>query len=579
MSTQMRNPFEYDAANNLTAEMVLDYYIEDFNYARFIQTRRNVFLVGERGCGKTMTLLYNAWPIQKLKSVREGRDPSLELIGIYVPCNTPLTHKTEYQLLGDFQAAIISEHFLVLAIAHAIATTLGSVPEVMERVDEAQIRAEVEYIFGTQLQVDVPFFEAIRRFVQKELLDSQRAINAARAELNYDSTFTFASVVVPILALAATLPKLRLTHFMLLIDDAQALNEYQSRALNSWIAYRDHSLFSFKVALAKIGKKLLTTSSGGTILEGHDFVQVDMEQPFQNEASNFGRLADQLVKRRLEKVGIDRTPEDFFPTSPRMLADLQKAEAMVRSEAVGKYGENSKRRISDYVYKYKRACYFRLRPPQANRAEYSGFQTLVFLSTGVIRNLLQPCYWMYDKMISLANDDESNQPKVVNEIAPSVQAEIILDQSKRLWDLLRDGLDQFVEGCSREDAIRAYCLMDNLAILFRERLLRHKSEPTANSFTISGRDEIARAGLEHLIEILRKAQIIYARSGAAKDKGKREVYYVPNRMLWPDRGLDPNGQHARVSIGATELWLAAKDNRPIPFSDETLPEQEGFWDD
>ena len=37
------NPFKYDAANNLTDKMIADYYIDDFNYSRFIQSKRNIF--------------------------------------------------------------------------------------------------------------------------------------------------------------------------------------------------------------------------------------------------------------------------------------------------------------------------------------------------------------------------------------------------------------------------------------------------------------------------------------------------------------------------------------------------------
>ena len=71
------NPFEYEAANNLKDEMIADYYIDDFNYSRFIQSKRNIFLVGERGSGKTMALLYNRWRLQKLLAERNGESPSL----------------------------------------------------------------------------------------------------------------------------------------------------------------------------------------------------------------------------------------------------------------------------------------------------------------------------------------------------------------------------------------------------------------------------------------------------------------------------------------------------------------------
>jgi hypothetical protein len=253
-----------------------------------------------------------------------------------------------------------------------------------------------------------------------------------------------------------------------------------------------------------------------------------------------------------------------------MIEQLRKSEEAVRKEAIEKYGEGSSR-ISDYVYKYKRAHFFRSRPPTANRPEYSGFDTLVFLSTGVIRNLLVPCYWMYDKVLSLSSVKEERgegAATLPSEIPSAVQSEIILARSRQLWDWVRNELDKSIEGCSRDNARRAYQLLDNLAILFRERLLKHKSEPRANSFTISRQNDAGMQELESVLDILVAAQLLYVRSGAAKEKGKRESYYVPNRMLWPDRGLDPHGQHARVSIPAGELWAAADKNRPIPFDDD-----------
>ena len=92
-----------------------------------------------------------------------------------------------------------------------------------------------------------------------------------------------------------------------MIDDAHDLNEHQIRLVNSWIAYRDHSLFSIKVATVKVDRPPLITSTGGSILEGHDYTVVDMEKAAQNEQSDFGRLADRIVARRL---GANRDQKD-----------------------------------------------------------------------------------------------------------------------------------------------------------------------------------------------------------------------------------------------------------------------------
>ena len=201
-----------------------------------------------------------------------------------------------------------------------------------------------------------------------------------------------------------------------------------------------------------------------------------MMQPFQNESSAFGRLAQLLIARRLRQFNINALPEDFFPISDQLKSDLAAAEAAVRKEAEDKYGPNKPDQISDHIYKYKRATIFAADHRAANRPEYSGFQTLVYLSTGVIRNLLQPCYWMYEKMLSeVAQDDR--EPVSITSIPPTVQSETIIERSRELWDWLRKGLDQNIVDCSSDDAKHAYQLLDQLAILFRERLMRHQSEP------------------------------------------------------------------------------------------------------
>lgn len=576
--TARKNPFEYSAANDLPPEMIIDYYIEDYNYSRFIQSKRNIFLVGERGSGKTMALLYNSWPIQKLRAQQTSVPLEHGLIGVYIPCNTPLTHRNEYQLLGEVQASALSEHFLVLSLGYAVAGTLETEPTVLDGANDQELRDKLEYILGSDLPKGRSIFASLKDFISRQIAETQRSVNdRTQAEIQSNASYTFASLILPLLGCTREIPRLRETHFMLLVDDAHNLNRYQIAALNSWVAYRDHSLFSFKIAVTNLSKALLRTSSGGSILETHDFTRIDMLRAYQNEESDFGHLANLLVQRRLQKFGIGTSPETFLPMSNTLIADLAEAESQARTEAIAKYGDSDSKKISDYSYKYARAYYFRARSPRANRPEYSGFKTLVFLSTGVIRNLLIPCYWMYEKMLSRASHAPDQVP-IVESVPPGVQSEVILERSRALWDWLREGLDQNIEGCSREMAIYAYQLMDNLAIHFRERLLRHKSEPRANSFTVSGWSEETERPLNDLLEILGQAQLLYVRSGPAKDLGRREPYYVPNRLLWPERGLDPHGQHARVSLPARDLWAAARYNTRIGLqhTEATLLQQELF---
>lgn len=120
------------------------------------------------------------------------------MIGVYIPCNTPLIHKREFQLLKDFQASVLSEHHLVLSLVYNIAQTLASIPDVMEGADEETLRSRIEFTFGTELGCHAPFFQAMMDFAEKENLRTQRTVNDRKSpSVEYEDTFSFSSTVMP----------------------------------------------------------------------------------------------------------------------------------------------------------------------------------------------------------------------------------------------------------------------------------------------------------------------------------------------------------------------------------------------
>ena len=557
------NPFSFSAATDLDAGELLYYYIPEHNYSRFIESKRNVFLLGERGSGKTMTLLYHSMKVQQLKAEEETSEVNLRWIGVYVPCNTPLIGRVDHELLDDYRAFVLSEHFLVLSIVEGLVSALDNAFVAIGEIPDAELSEEFEAVLASQLPPGQKFLSRVRRFIAAETRRTQIAINQASEEF-YSSAFSFATLVVPVVDVLIRIPALTHTHFLLMLDDADYLNRHQVAALNSWIAYRDNSRFSFKVATSKVTRPSLITSSGGAIAEGHDFTVVDMENPLHNEKSDFGRLARLIVKRRLDRIGCETTPEEFFPGNPTVLAQLNECKKEAEELARKKYPNGSQKQISDYVYKYHRAIFFK-RHPKANRRVYSGFDMIVYLSTGVIRNLLEPCFVMYDRALSRAAECQQDSGSIKS-IDPSIQSDAILALSERPWIKIEEGLHNQIANCTKEQSDQIKSLFEALARLFRRRLLSDCAEPRATSFTVSGRDSDEGRAIEQLLKVSRKALLIYVRMGPAKDAGSRETYYVPTRMLWPSRGLDPLGQHARVSLKARDL-LAAAHGHASPWSE------------
>ena len=486
-----------------------------------------------------------------------------EKIGVHIPCNTPLFHKKEYQLLdNEYRKFIICEHFLVLSILYAIADTISVSKEVREATEayRKEFLDELTYTWGAEFNEKAPsFYEAIKQYVNKETIDTQKYINQYDSDSFYSGALSFSSTILPFLNIIRRVELLKNSHFMIMIDDAHDMNKYQIMTLNSWISFRDHSLFSFKVATAKIGRPLRTTSTEGIILEGHDFLTVDMEQELQNRESTFSKWAKEIVSKRLENVGIFIDPMDFFPANKEQVKQLEEYKEKARKVAESKYGDNQKS-ICDFVYKYHRAMYFRERSEKANKPPYAGFETIVECSTGIIRNLLDPCYWMFDNVIK-------NTPDKITCIPSAIQNDVISIRSQRLWDDLLDGLDTRMPNCSADQAKQVYSLFDKLMRLFSQRLKADISEPRAIVFSISALEEVEeqhKTALRELFEIAMKAQYMYMRRRSGKEKGSQVTLYVPNRMLFPARGLDVHGQFSHVSIKAGDLCNAAFRGVEIP---------------
>src|SRR5665647_1803778 len=114
MAMSAVNPFEFDAALNLPEDALVDWYIEDHNFARFLRSTRNLLVNGQRGSGKSMMLIYNSLKLQKLRHDRKGHEFPSQHVGIYVPCNTPLTHRQDHELLPTGQQVMLSEFYFCL---------------------------------------------------------------------------------------------------------------------------------------------------------------------------------------------------------------------------------------------------------------------------------------------------------------------------------------------------------------------------------------------------------------------------------------------------------------------------------
>ena len=553
----MENPFVFDRPNNISKEDFIKFYIKDNTYTRFLESARNILLIGVRGSGKTSTLRYYSFPIQLSNS--EVKD-KFSTIGIHIPSKQPLFGKREYLLYENKnKKSVIVEHFLCINVISCICDTFRPHIDRLEIGQDIEdgILNNLEFILDAEFPKK-PLFEAIKLFVTKESISSQKKLNSDDFESFIDFSFSFSNTVIPFLEELRSIPNLEKSHFSLFFDDVQDLGDTHREIINSWIAYRDNQLFSFKVATADISPSYIT-SNGGVILEGHDFVKIDLTKRLFNKASEFSLFAKQVVEKRLAIAGIDLSIDEFLPVNEAFENGLDEAKKKARRLAEQKYPDAVGTQVNDYIAKYARAIYFRERSPRSNLPNYSGFEILTAISTGVIRNLLTPLFFMYEKEAS--SNGESN----VKTIPPLVQKEIILKRSEAFWEKIQS-IDSEIEDCSDSLLNGINNFFNQLMIYLKKRLKNEDiSEPRALNFIISRVDDSTDHKINEIIDACLRSTLLYKRMVSHKATGDKLPLYVPNRLMLPIHGLDPHGQYSHFPITAKDFLEAAYKNKEIPF--------------
>lgn len=558
-----RNPFFFQSASDLQAGEVIQYYAEGGNITKALSSRENCYLIGERGAGKSMALRYHSFLVQSL--LPEG-DKYIDSVGIYIPCNHPLMLKNEASLFDKANEIAIVEHFFTLSMAYHICRSLRDCCKMHDEKTQRKLLRNLSYSLA--LDKNIPFqqdiFYSIMNFSIRESTAMQKELNKINIE-RPKITYTFFSLILPLLDIARKTKGLENAHFSMLFDDAHLLSVDRQKVLNSYVSYRDHSQFSFKAAIASCEDYTFMTTEGSTLVAGHDFTMLDMEEDFQNSKSDFGKFIRTIISKRLKEFNISSTPDDFFPVSETLHKGIEKARALAKTEAIKKYGAGNSKKITDYVYKYGRARYFQSRSPKAPLPQYSGIDTIAHVSTGVVRNALHPCWKMYEKELTRLKGATPQS------IPPNIQASILKEESDALWASIRQGFGNRIEGCTKEDSKKIENFFDELKTLFRNRLLSQCSEPRILAFIVSEKESAAYEEVKRLLLLCRKAQLLYERFGPGKDDGRRETFYATNRLLWIAVGLDPEGQHGRLSIKSTDIVAAA--TQKVPFL--LAPESEG----
>ena len=568
--TFLQNPFAVKSPEELPREMIVRLFVATHTRIEAIKERKHTFVWGSRGSGKSMMLRYlepqcMAIAHETLEAFLSTDDP---FVAVYCPCKEGHLNKTELTLLDEYPRLIVAEHLLNLMVAGNVTRCLKEqfpdalfsngqgklfVDRVTALFDKASVAASVSKADAVSERNSEPLawleavFEAELVKVGRFLRDMALTNRAAR----YDAATTgYHDFLLPFVRAARSLLRDGSAPIFILLDDADHLLPLQQQIVNTWIANRDQRDLCIKVSARREGYHCFQTRDGVEIEEPHDYSTVDVDELYTQSKSDYAEKVALIAARRLFLSQVPTKDIQTFlppdPTQEKLLSEIKRKTAAEWAKT-GKPG-----RQSDFVTRYATARLFQHLRQTKQRRNYAGFYNIVHLSSGVVRDFLEPCYLMFDKLL-----DQGEQPEHIEEIPSSAQDAILFQYSEEFFVHRFSNIKQSAAPEDQAKLAALETLVQSLGRLFYERLHDPEArEARLFSFTVRG---AVPADLDEVLRLGTQQRYFQLRSYSTKEGGGREKWYILNRRLCPVFKLDPTGFEGRISLTPDLLRLACED--------------------
>ena len=577
----MDNPFSVKTPETLKAKDIATLFVDVFSdFPRLLESE-HTFLHGARGTGKSMMLRYLE-PHVQLAAEKVRKANELAHYAIHMPIKKANYALSELERLNGAPYWLLSEHIITVNAVIHILDSLRSLynPEESEAINEDLDKFCLEFIKLTKesgcnseigqesSQIGI---ESLRKIFEQEhrnALYYLRKLTFGTESFPYEGAlFGYVDFFVPFVRLVVELKITPSGPIFLMLDDADNLPERMQKVVNSWVSYRTTDQICLKVSTQQRYKTWRTIQ--GTLIESpHDYSEIDINTVYTSkQSSHYYERVEEIVKRRLDIGRFSNTsPSDFFPSNPKQESELAVIKEKIKSE--WKEGKKVSSRISDDVTRYAVSEYMKqlAKVRKTNTYSYSGFRSMVDISSGIIRFFLEPAARMYSEVIAGNHHDRK-----VDRIPHQVQDRVLSDWSKEFmlvhFEKLRRTEESAIE--SLKDTSSKVDQLKNLIIsfgdCFQEKLLSDDTERRFLSFMPT--QEVTKE-LQDILDLAIEWGYLYRSSIARKEGIGRNPLYVLNRRLAPYFKLDPSGYAAYMSVTPDLLTLATDD--PIRFVRERL---------
>lgn len=606
------NPFAVVSPEELTAEQADQLFVEMHSDYPEITRQGNTLVTGARGCGKSMLIRCSLPDFLMVRN--QMKFSELPYLSLNVSIKKTSLNLADLQKLDNIHMPyLINEHFMTLHVLMYSFLCLSKVNYEMGKYNQEAYKdfyndAYLRFLrlAGCQDNIAVDFSAPAEFFnsLYQHLVNMSdnfipyiaNLYNKESVDFIYDlPLLSFSRFIMPVFTKMRDLPGFPAGKpILIFIDDADNLSKIQTEILNSWIASRTQPTISLKV-FSQIGLyKTFLTSMGVLVESPHDYQELNISSKYTTRSNADGtdyyynKIMYVLIRRlkicgyaeeidENDPVAIETALKAFFPTY-----DKQDEGIKIEVDRIRNGYETSGRgyRVSDDIRRYAIPNYIRKLAGTSKSKpsfRYAGLETIVHLSSGIIRYLLDSVAKMYD--VASKKIKKDNEGRVLF-ISTEIQNTVLRDKadfylfselpkSSELNEYNNDSMI-LISDNPQSTTEKLANLINAMGKTFQEILLSGtdsdpfsgRSERKVFSFALSNPEKIS-GELREVFRLGVRLGFLHESFIGNKDGNGRTYLYILNRCFAPIFTLDPSGFQGYLFMTNEDLSKAIHSGKKL----------------
>lgn len=441
---------------------VFDYFVTPSFFDQFYDTKP-LLIYGSRGSGKTT--LFKALTLSEAKDA-EGYLNENNYIGIYYRIDLNIMASFCGSGLDETQWSKLFSHYFICSINYELIRQIIDIKDIIDFSKEKNFSKKYSLLFSGKSSATS--LEELKDIIYNELYLIRDYINNC-ANQQYPHIGDYATIIKELpydLLQSVTNYHFSEKIIFYLVDEFEGLKEWQQRDVLSFVKYSDDK-HTFKICMRPDGLKSAETIGGEFISETDDIKSIDLNEKILSSKDGYYKYALDVCEKRIKlfyktcnlddnkilkfeelfeeltyeqeieillknrEKDIRKEISDYLRkielTNPEIDEYLQKSyfdfllfkliglkkRKRLSPQEIWEIIRNKDKTYQSYVHNYKEALLYYLYFKLSKNKIYSGFKTLVDISGGTLRYLLEICNEIFE--IAIANEKFSyTEPKTIS---------------------------------------------------------------------------------------------------------------------------------------------------------------------